>query len=56
MGAEITDAEIAALADMNEVEERETRRKDAERVLEEAKKKRVYRKRGADGRGPSERI
>ncbi|GKE85598.1 hypothetical protein Tco_1559340 [Tanacetum coccineum] len=57
MGAEIADAEIAALADMNEVEEREARRKDDERVLEEAKKKGVYRKRGAGGwRGPSERI
>ena len=57
MGDEITDAEIAALADMNEAEEREARRKDAERVLEEAKKKGVYRKRGASGwRGPSERI
>ncbi|GJW38904.1 RNA-directed DNA polymerase, eukaryota, reverse transcriptase zinc-binding domain protein [Tanacetum coccineum] len=39
MGAEITDAEIAALADMNEAEEREARRKDAERVLEEAKRR-----------------
>ncbi|GKD23290.1 hypothetical protein Tco_1224993 [Tanacetum coccineum] len=57
MGADITDAEIAALADMNEAEEREARRKDAERVLEEAKRKGVYRKRGAGGwRGPSERI
>ncbi|GJY07676.1 hypothetical protein Tco_0374730 [Tanacetum coccineum] len=57
MGVEITDAEIAALADMNEVKEREARRKDAERVFEEAKKKGVYRKRGAGGwRGPSERI
>ncbi|GKD85163.1 hypothetical protein Tco_1356317, partial [Tanacetum coccineum] len=57
MGADITDAEIAALADMNEAEEREARRKDAERVLEEAKRKGVYRKRGACGwRGPSERI
>ncbi|GJT11325.1 hypothetical protein Tco_0858367 [Tanacetum coccineum] len=57
MGAEITDAEIAALADMNEVEEREARRKDVERVLEEEKKKGVYRKRCAGGwRGPSERI
>nr|GEW48900.1 zinc finger BED domain-containing protein RICESLEEPER 2 [Tanacetum cinerariifolium] len=57
MSAEITDAEIAALAYMNEVEEREARRKDAERVLEEAKKMEVYRKRGAGGwRGPSQRI
>ncbi|GKE08155.1 hypothetical protein Tco_1411706 [Tanacetum coccineum] len=57
MGADITDAEIVALADMNEAEEREARRKDAERVLEEAKRKGVYRKRGAGGlRGPSERI
>ncbi|GJT81342.1 hypothetical protein Tco_1055684 [Tanacetum coccineum] len=39
MGADITDAEIAALADMNEEEEREARRKDVERVLEKAKKK-----------------
>ncbi|GJZ84812.1 pentatricopeptide repeat-containing protein [Tanacetum coccineum] len=57
MGVEIVDAEIVALADMNEVEEREARRKDDERVLKEAKKKEVYRKRGAGGwRGPSERI
>ncbi|GJZ18222.1 splicing factor [Tanacetum coccineum] len=57
MDAEITDAEITALADMNEAGEREARRKDAERVLEEAKKKGVYRKRGAGGwRGPFKRI
>nr|GEV80701.1 RNA-directed DNA polymerase, eukaryota, reverse transcriptase zinc-binding domain protein [Tanacetum cinerariifolium] len=46
MGAEITEAEITAPADMNEVEEIETRRKDAEKVLEETKKKGVYKKRG----------
>nr|GEZ91089.1 hypothetical protein [Tanacetum cinerariifolium] len=57
MGAEITDVEIAALADMNEVEERKARRKDVERVHEEARKMGVYRKRGAGGwRGPSKRI
>ncbi|GKB84407.1 hypothetical protein Tco_0956679 [Tanacetum coccineum] len=51
------DVEIAALADMNEAEERKARRKDAERVLEEAKKKGVYRKRGASGfKGPYERL
>ncbi|GJR44191.1 hypothetical protein Tco_1312294 [Tanacetum coccineum] len=37
------DVEIAALADMNEAEEREARRKDVERVLEEANKIGVYR-------------
>ncbi|GJV15228.1 hypothetical protein Tco_1360551, partial [Tanacetum coccineum] len=46
--------------DMNEAEKREAkeaRRKDAERVLEEAKKKGVFRKRGVGGwRGPSKRI
>ncbi|GJZ25238.1 UvrD-like helicase, ATP-binding domain, P-loop containing nucleoside triphosphate hydrolase [Tanacetum coccineum] len=42
---------------MNEAEERKARRKDAERVLEEAKKKGVYRKRGASGfKGPYERL
>nr|GEY90602.1 hypothetical protein [Tanacetum cinerariifolium] len=57
MGAEIIDAEIAALADMNEVNKREARRKDAEWVLEEAKKMGVYGKRGVGGwRGPSQRI
>ncbi|GKA16977.1 hypothetical protein Tco_0696814 [Tanacetum coccineum] len=57
MDAEITDAEIFALADMNEAEEREARRKDGERVLEEAKRMGVYRKRGACRlRGPYERI
>ncbi|GKE55868.1 hypothetical protein Tco_1495053, partial [Tanacetum coccineum] len=49
MGADITDAEIAALADMNEEEEREARRKDVERVLEKAKRKGVYKKKGAGG-------
>ncbi|GJT81344.1 hypothetical protein Tco_1055686 [Tanacetum coccineum] len=49
MGVDITDAEIAALADMNEEEEREAKRKDVERVLEKAKRKGVYRKRGAGG-------
>nr|GFB77731.1 zinc finger BED domain-containing protein RICESLEEPER 2 [Tanacetum cinerariifolium] len=57
MDAEITDAQIAALVDMNEAQQREARRNDVESVLEEAKKKGVYKKRGSDGwRGPSERI
>ncbi|GJY18926.1 hypothetical protein Tco_0390417, partial [Tanacetum coccineum] len=49
MGVDITDAEIATLAGMNEEREREARRKDAERVLEQAKRKGVYRKGGAGG-------
>ncbi|GKD56776.1 hypothetical protein Tco_1290163 [Tanacetum coccineum] len=57
MDAEITDAKIVALSEMNEVEEREAIRKDGERVLEDAKRMGVYRKRGAGGfREPSERI
>nr|GEW41282.1 putative reverse transcriptase domain-containing protein [Tanacetum cinerariifolium] len=57
MDAEITNAEIVALVDIKEAKEREVRRKHAEKVLEEAKKKGFYRKRGTGGRrGPSERI
>ncbi|GKG37915.1 hypothetical protein Tco_0457138 [Tanacetum coccineum] len=57
MDAKIIDAEIIALSEMNEAEEREAIRKDGERVLEEAKRMGVYRKRGARGfREPSERI
>ncbi|GKB39011.1 multidrug resistance-associated protein 5, partial [Tanacetum coccineum] len=56
-GIILMDAEIAAVADMNEAEERKARRKDAGRVLEKAKKKGVYRKRGTSGfKGPYERI
>ncbi|GJV98926.1 hypothetical protein Tco_1554178 [Tanacetum coccineum] len=45
------------IAAMNGNRREKPRRKDAERVLEEAKRKGVYRKRGACGwRGPSERI
>ncbi|GJS81957.1 RNA-directed DNA polymerase, eukaryota [Tanacetum coccineum] len=38
MDGEIINAKIAALAEMNEAEERKARRKDAKRVLEEAKR------------------
>ena len=57
---EITDAEIAQLAEITEAEDkarRDANRKYNERILEDAKKAGLYRKRGADGfRGPSERI
>ena len=57
---EITDAEIAQLAEITEAEDKARRaanRKYNERILEDAKKAGLFRKRGADGfRGPSERI
>ncbi|PWA42602.1 hypothetical protein CTI12_AA542960 [Artemisia annua] len=58
--SEITDAEITQLAELNEVEDKARRaanRKYNQRIIEDAKKAGLYRKRGADGfRGPSERI
>ncbi|GJZ31361.1 zinc finger BED domain-containing protein RICESLEEPER 2 [Tanacetum coccineum] len=57
MDVEITDVKIVALSEMNKAKEREAIRKDGEKVLEEAKRMGVYRKRGAGGfREPSERI
>ncbi|PWA79084.1 hypothetical protein CTI12_AA209650 [Artemisia annua] len=58
--SDITDAEITQLAELNEAEDRARRaanRKYNQRIIEDAKKAGLYRKRGADGfRGPSERI